>query len=308
MKMNETADTVGQFKENLTEEQFLASYHAGDYEKPSMTVDMLIFTVADEEASNYRRLPGKALKLLLVKRKEHPFLGQWALPGGFVRMNESLDDAARRKLREKTRITDVYMEQLYTWGDVDRDPRTRIISTSYMSLTDSSLLTTDPESNGLEGTWFTLSWQCVSESKKRLDNGSVHQHQYKLDLVNDTNTAGASLLLEKVSTGRNVRFSRTITESHGIAFDHAGIIGYGIERLRSKLDYTDIAFNLMPDLFTLTELQQVYEIIGGSELLKANFRRKITDKVIETNAYEKSAGHRPSKLFRFNPDWNATGE
>ena len=308
MKMSKIADVVGPFKENLTEEQFLANYHAGDYEKPSMTVDMLIFTVADEEASNYRRLPGKALKLLLVKRKEHPFLGQWALPGGFVRMDESLDEAARRKLREKTRITDVYMEQLYTWGDVNRDPRTRIISTSYMSLTDASLLAIDPDGEGLDGTWFTVSWQCVSESKTRLENGSVHQHQYKLDLVNAMDTAGASLLIEKISTGRTTRITRTITESHGIAFDHAGIVGYGIERLRSKLDYTDIAFNLMPELFTLTELQQVYEIIGGSELLKANFRRKISDKVIETNTYEKSAGHRPSKLFRFNPDWKATGE
>ncbi len=306
--MSKIVEPVGQFKENLTEEQFLASYHAEEYEKPSMTVDMLIFTVADEEASNYRRLPGKALKLLLVKRKEHPFLGQWALPGGFVRMDESLDEAARRKLMEKTRITDVYMEQLYTWGDVERDPRTRIISTSYMSLADASLLASDPEGKGLDGAWFTVSWQCVSESKTRLENGSVHQRHYKLDLVNDTGMVSASLLIEKTSTGRRVRISRTITESRGIAFDHAGIIGYGIERLRSKLDYTDIAFNLMPELFTLTELQQVYEIIGGSELLKANFRRKISDKVIETNAYEKSAGHRPSKLFRFNPDWNATGE
>jgi len=96
---------------------------------------------------------------------------------------------------------------------------------------------------------------------------------------------------------------RELIESNGIAFDHAKIIEYGIERLHNKIEYTDIAFNLMPELFTLTELQQVYEVILDTELLKANFRRKIAGKVIETDQYTRDVGHRPSKLFRFNPNW-----
>jgi hypothetical protein len=99
-----------------------------------------------------------------------------------------------------------------------------------------------------------------------------------------------------------------VIESHGIAFDHAKIIAYGIERLRSKVEYTDIAFNLMPKRFTLTELQQVYEVILDKELLKANFRRKIAAMVTETNEYTRDAGHRPSKLFRFNPNWTNVSE
>ena len=113
-------------KQGLTEEQFLARYDAGKYERPSVTVDMLIFTVTDEENQNYRKLPEKVLRLLLIKRGDHPYIGQWALPGGFVEMDESLDEAALRELQEETNIKNIYMEQLYTWGDIGRDPRTRL--------------------------------------------------------------------------------------------------------------------------------------------------------------------------------------
>lgn len=118
-------------RQGLTEEQFLTTYDASKYERPSVTVDMLILTVTEEEKKNYRKLPEKVLKLLMIKRGDHPYMGQWALPGGFVQMNESLDEAAGRELKEETNIDDIYMEQLYTWGDVARDPRTRVISASY---------------------------------------------------------------------------------------------------------------------------------------------------------------------------------
>lgn len=100
----------------LTEEQFLKSYNAGAYERPSVTVDMLIFTVMEQEQNNYRKLSEKSLQLLLIKRGQHPYLGQWALPGGFVSVNESIEDAARRELYTETNIDNIYMEQLYTWG------------------------------------------------------------------------------------------------------------------------------------------------------------------------------------------------
>ncbi|HOQ37684.1 MAG TPA: NUDIX domain-containing protein [Acetivibrio sp.] len=291
-------------KQGLTEEEFLSAYDASKYERPSVTVDMLVFTVTDEEKENYRKLPKKVLRLLMIKRGDHPFIGQWALPGGFVNMNESLDEAALRELKEETNIDNIYMEQLYTWGDVDRDPRTRVISASYMSLVDSSTLDIKASDDADDAKWFTVSCKMYQEQKTVTENGYVLQRWFRLTLSNDDDELYAIVKTEKTVDGKIARIKREVVESHGIAFDHAKVIQYGIERLRNKIEYTDIAFNLMPSRFTLTELQQVYEIILDTELLKANFRRKIADMVIETNEYTKDAGHRPSKLFKFNPDWD----
>lgn len=290
-------------KQGLTEEEFLKAYDAGEYERPSVTVDMLIFTVTDEEKKSYRKLPEKVLRLLMIKRGDHPYIGQWALPGGFVNMDESMDEAARRELKEETNIDNIYMEQLYTWGDVGRDPRTRIISTSYMSLVDSHTLDVKADDDADDAKWFTISCKLYQEQKTVTPAGYILQRLFKLTLSNEDEILSATVKIVKTVENRITKIEREIIESEGIAFDHAKIIEYGIERLRNKIEYTDIAFNLMPELFTLTELQQVYEIILDTELLKANFRRKISDMVIETNEYTKDAGHRPSKLFRFDPNW-----
>ncbi len=288
-------------KQGLTEEQFLASYDAGRYERPSVTVDMLIFTVTDRENKNYRKLPEKVLKLLMIKRGDHPYIGQWALPGGFVQMDESLEQAAQRELQEETNIANIYMEQLYTWGDVARDPRTRIISTSYMSLVDSAALDVKASDDADDAKWFTVTCKLFQEQRTVTAKGYTLQQLAKLNLSNDQDDLSAVIRTIKTVEGKAVKITQEVVESHGIAFDHAKIIEYGIGRLRTKIEYTDIAFNLMPKLFTLTELQQVYEVILDKELLKANFRRKVADMVIETNEYTKDAGHRPSKLFRYNP-------
>lgn len=290
-------------KQGLTEEQFLAAYDAGKYERPSVTVDMLIFTVTDEEKKNYRKLPEKVLRLLMIKRGDHPYMGQWALPGGFVEIDESVDEAALRELKEETNIDNIYMEQLYTWGDVARDPRTRVIGVSYMSLVDSSTLDIKASDDADDAKWFTVSCKLYQEQKTVTEKGYILQRLFKLSLSNEEDDLSATLKIVKTVEGKVTKTEREIVESNGIAFDHAKIIEYGIERLRNKIEYTDIAFNLMPELFTLTELQQVYEVILDTELLKANFRRKTADMVIETNEYTKDAGHRPSKLFRFNPNW-----
>ena len=290
-------------KLGVTEEQFLATYEASRFERPSVTVDMLIFTVTDEEKKNYRKLPEKVLRLLMIKRGDHPYIGQWALPGGFVQMDESLDEAALRELKEETNIGKIYMEQLYTWGDVNRDPRTRVISTSYMSLVDSSALSIKASDDADDAKWFTVSCRLYQEYKTVNDKGYVLQRLFKLSLSNDENDLSAIVKIIKTVEGKVTKVEREVVESNGIAFDHAKVIEYAIERLRSKIEYTDIAFNLMPELFTLTQLQQVYEVILDTELLKANFRRKTADMVIETNKYTKDAGHRPSKLFKFNPNW-----
>lgn len=111
-------------RNGLTEREFLEQYRAGDYERPSVAADMVIFTVTDEEADSYRKLPEKELRILLIRRGGHPFLGKWALPGGFVQPSETTEQAAARELREETGVDDVYLEQLYTFSDIGRDPRT----------------------------------------------------------------------------------------------------------------------------------------------------------------------------------------
>lgn len=290
-------------KQGLTEEEFLQKYDASIYERPSVTVDMLIFTVMDEEEENYRKLPEKKLKLLMIKRGDHPYIGQWALPGGFVSVKESIDEAALRELKTETNIDSIYMEQLYTWGDVKRDPRTRVISCSYMALVDSTSLDVKAGDDADDAMWFDIKYNIFEEKKTILEKGFISEKLVKVTLINDIDTLEATVKVIETYEGRSARVHREIVDSSGIAFDHAKMIEYAIERLRNKIEYTDIAFNLMPELFTLSELQQVYEVILGRELLAAAFRRKVADMVIETNQFTKDAGHRPSKLYRFNPGW-----
>lgn len=290
-------------RQGQTEADFLQEYDVSRYERPSVTVDMLIFTVTDQACENYRKLPEKSLKLLMIKRGDHPFMGQWALPGGFVSVDESVDTAALRELREETNIENVYMEQLYTWGDVGRDPRTRVISCSYMALVDSVSLQVQAGDDADEAKWFEVAYQVIREEKTVRAKGFRIEKQIKITLSDAVEALEALVNVVETVEGRVVKVEREIAAAQGIAFDHAKIIAYAIERLRNKIEYTDIAFNLMPERFTLSELQQVYEVILGRELLAAAFRRKVAHLVQETNQFTKDAGHRPSKLYRFNPQW-----
>ena len=287
-------------KQGLTEREFLENYRDDIYIKPSFTVDMLIFTVMDKETENYRKLPEKALKILLVKRGDHPYIGKWALPGGFVGIEESLDEAALRVLRAETNIEDIYMEQLYTWGEVNRDPRTRVISSSYMALVDSRALNIKAGEDETDASWFNVSYNIIEEKKTSVEKGYIYEQLVEIKLKNEAEELSAKV---KVTENLDGKIKRKLIESKGIAFDHGNFIEYAIDRLRNKIEYTSLAFNLMPELFTLTELQKVYEIIQGKELLAAAFRRKISNMVIETNEYTKDAGHRPSKLFKYNSGW-----
>ncbi|MFI8711043.1 NrtR DNA-binding winged helix domain-containing protein [Brevibacillus brevis] len=298
MKDNPSVNKQGQ-----TEQEYLEAYDVSQFERPSVTVDMLVFTVMDELEENYRKLSPKSLKILLVKRGEHPYIGQWALPGGFVTPGESLEEAARRELRTETNVDDIYLEQLYTWGDAGRDPRTWVISTSYMALVDSSSLQLKAGDDAEEAEWYRIEDRWLKETKTATIDGSITEKWLELRLVHEREELSATIKITKTVTGRTVRETREIVETKNLAFDHAKIIQYALERLRNKIEYTDIAFALMPELFTLSDLQQVYEVILGRELLAAAFRRKVADKVVETNQYRKHAGHRPSKYFRFNPEW-----
>ncbi|GAA4848808.1 NUDIX domain-containing protein [Paenibacillus vulneris] len=299
-------DLTRRDRNGITEQEFLQHYDASQYERPSVTVDMLIFTVMDKDQINYRKLPEKSLQLLLIKRGEHPYIGQWALPGGFVSVHESIEEAAQRELRSETNIDNIYMEQLFTWGDTDRDPRTRVISCSYMALVDRSALEVKAGDDADDAGWFEVTYQMFQEKRTLWEDGYEHERLMKITLSHEDDLLSATVKITEITRGRTRKIVREIVDTEGIAFDHAKIIEYAIERLRNKIEYTDIAFNLMPPRFTLSELQQVYEVVLGKELLAAAFRRKIAPMVVETNESTKDAGHRPSKLYRYNPFWNQT--
>lgn len=284
-------------RDGLTEREFLEKYRAEDYERPSVAADMVIFTVTDEAADSYRKLPEKELRILLIRRGGHPFLGKWALPGGFVQPSETTEQAAARELREETGVDDVYLEQLYTFSDIGRDPRTWVMSCSYMALINSDKLELQAGDDAADAAWFKVSYRLLREQKEMMEDGYVKTLEYELKLSGEEELSAVvarTLTVKTTSTSTEYK----IVSNNGLAFDHAKIIACAIERLRGKVNYTDIALHLMPELFTLTELQQVYEVILDKELLKAAFRRKVADLVAETDHYTENAGHRPSRLYR----------
>ena len=269
-------------KEYKNEAEFLKDYNPNDYDRLSLTTDILIFSVSDEVQENYRKLNKKHFSILLVKRDTYPFKDKWCLPGGFIKIDEDLEDAAFRLLKKEANIEDIYLEQLYTYGGPNRDPRMRVISTSYMALIDKNELHNKLPKNA---SWFNV---MVLEDKKSinitLDNG-LETIKFKIKKT----------LREKTTD----RYKYEIVENDKIAFDHPLIITSGISRLKNKIEYTDIVFNMMPEYFTLGELQQVYEVILGKKLLDPAFRRIIADKVEKTDKMKIGGGHRPSVLFRY---------
>jgi 8-oxo-dGTP diphosphatase len=211
-------------------------YDPARYERPSVTVDVVIFTLQERE-----------LHVLLVKRKHWPFEGHWAIPGGFVNMNESLELAARRELEEETGIRDIYLEQLYTFGEPKRDPRTRVISVAYIALVSADTQTLRVSDESTDVRWFAV----------RALPGPL-------------------------------------------AFDHDTILAAGLDRLRSKLEYTTLAFQLLPEVFSILELKHIYEQILGEDLDKGNFYRKIKDSnVLEDTGLRREGRGRPTSLYRF---------
>lgn len=295
---------MGQLDRNgLTEEQFISSYDIKAYEQPSVTVDIVLLTVSDHEADSYRKLPEKSLRVLLIKRKEHPYIGKWALPGGFVRIDETIEAAAYRELEEETNIEGIYLEQLYTFGDVSRDPRGRIISTAYMSLVDSGSIIAKAGTDAEEARWFEVKSEVIREDRVKTTEGFEENVCHKITLEAEETVLEAEIIVSRIFDGKKIEYKRIVKESGQLAFDHSMILQLAVERMRGKIEHTDIVFHMMPELFTLTELQKAYEVILDKPLLKANFRRKIAHMVQETDHKTSDAGHRPSKLFRFEPRW-----
>ena len=267
-----------------TEEEFLKAYNPKEFDQLSMTTDILLISVSDQEQANYRKTSKKMMSILLVKRDDYPFKDKWCLPGGFLDPNtETLEECAKRILKKETNLSNIYLEQLYTFDDLKRDPRTRVISTAYMALVDKKRLTDKINSNA---SWFDI---LFLEEK----NNTV-----KITLTNDETMINLSIkkILKEKTTDR---YEFKSIKNHEIAFDHDIVILSGLERLKNKISYTDIVFNMMPKYFTLGELQQVYEVILNKKLLDPAFRRIIANKVEKTDQIQTGAGHRPSALFKY---------
>lgn len=236
------------------ESAFLASYDATQFPRPSVAVDVVLLT-ADEAG----------LVTLLLPRKDHPFQGGFALPGGFVKMDESLDDAARRVLDEKIGLSRVFLEQLYTFGSPRRDPRTRVISVAYYAL---------------------VSRPRSAEARPPRDAAPVWG---RIEVPWEGETGGPVLVKQPEDGSAMV-----------LAFDHAHILGMAVKRLRGKLDYTPIGFQLLPERFTLLDLQTVHETILGRPVNKDSFRRRMlaSGQLEATGEHQQGAG-RPAELYRF---------
>ncbi len=199
----------------------------------------------------------------MIERQEHPNRGKWSLPGGFVGMDESLHDAAARVLQTKVGVSGIFLEQLYTFGQPDRDPRTRVVTVAYYALVDPNKLSF-------------------------LDDG----HQARLATI-DVPWSG--------ERGGKVQARDDDGKLLPLAFDHAEILGLVVQRLRGKLDYAPIGFELLPRKFTLRMLQTIHETILGRRLNKDSFRRRMiaTGLLSATGQLEKDVGHRPAELYRF---------
>jgi 8-oxo-dGTP diphosphatase len=240
----------------MSEAEFLESYDPGRFERPSVAVDLILMSVVEGTPA-----------ALLVRRDEHPHLGAWALPGGFVGIDESLDLAARRLLASKARMDAAYVEQLYTFGAVDRDPRTRIISVAYFAL--------------LPPMRFAAALKAAPE------------------------LALAELVVPwSGETGGPVEACSAEGQALPLAFDHADMLGLAVLRLRGKLDYSGVAFALLPERFTLRALQDVHEAILGTRLNKPAFRRRMLDsgRLEATGERETGASFRPAELYRCRAD------
>jgi len=216
------------------------TYNPKQFDRPSVTVDIVVFSIQKND-----------LKVLLIKRGVWPFKDMWAIPGGFIKMNEGLEIAAKRELFQETNVKDVYMEQLYTFGAPKRDPRTRVITVSYFALI-------NPE---------------------------------KIEKIQ----------LKAATDAKEVKWF-SVYSLPKLAFDHKEILNYALKRLRYKLEYSNAVLGLMPEKFTLTDLQKAYELILHKEIDKRNFRKKVLSmnvlKELKGEAMSEGA-HRPAQLYSF---------
>lgn len=271
----------------LTEAEFLAAYRAEDYPRPSVACDMAVFAVAREEADSYRQLPEPELRVLLIQRGGHPCLGDWALPGGFVRPGETVGRAAERELREETGLSRVYLRQLGVFSQPGRDPRTWVMSCAHLALIRGDRAPVQGGDDARQAAWFRV--RCPAAEGGRL---------LRLELTRGDTRLTAAVEYRGGAGGFGGPEEFRLAESRGLAFDHGLILGCALWRLRREAERGGLPFHLMPERFTLTELQQVYEVVLGRPLAKAAFRKRVAPLVEETEEYGERGGHRPARLYQ----------
>lgn len=296
------------------EQDFLAQYDIGAFERPSVAVDMAVFSVlgltgegeAVRSAENYRKLPEKKLKLLLIKRASYPYKDSWALPGGFCQKGENVSETAYRELKEETNVGSAYLKPIGMFGEEGRDPRGWIISNLYLALMDGEVCKLRAGSDAWEARWFQVVFSEKEMKRDIQENSAAIIKEYTLQLLcedEDTEPIQIDALIRerKCFQDYHETVEYEIVKNTGLGFDHAKLITCAVLKLRESVEEDGrIVFDLLPETFTLTQLQRVFEIILDRKLLVANFRRKMADYCVETEQIVEGAGHRPAKLFKRN--------
>ncbi len=259
----------------------------------SVAADIVAFTISSEVEENYRKLPEVTFNVLLIERDLEPFVGTWALPGGFLRDNETLEQAARREFQEETGVSEGYFEQLFTFSEVDRDPRERVISCTYLALI-KERQTLYADTDASDAKWFRVSYQLLKVEEQ--------SYLYQLTLTNAETTLRTTLRKKHLVSHSQLEEVIEIVDTE-LAFDHGKVLAMAIERLRGKLEYSMLAYELLPKAFSIKNLQQVHELILDKKLLDANFRRKIMPQLKESSASVIPLGHRTAKLYEFDREW-----
>lgn len=266
-------------KEGLTLEQFLNRYKPGDYERPSVTVDSVILSVKEDYST---------LKVLLIQRGNHPYIGDWALPGGFINIDESAEDAVSRELKEETGLEANYLEQLYTMSAPSRDPRMRVISIAYMALT--KITSVKAGDDASRAVW------CDIKLNKSTEND---------ELVIENQDCGIYIKYKVKGSIKEFLRNRKECEVEAVsemklAFDHVFIILMALERLKNKAKYTNVMFSVAEKMFTLPDIQALYSLMVNGKVYGKSFRDRIKPMIEDTGYKAKSiVGNKVSKLYSY---------
>ena len=301
-----------EYKLSEDERAYLDNYRIEEFERPSVAADMAVFAIMKQEEGaenssgrkNYRKDPELELKLLLIRRAAPPFQNAWALPGGFCRKGESTLETARRELREETGIKAAYLKPFEIFSEPGRDPRGWIISHGFLTLIDGEKYRIRAGTDAWEAGWFSVSVE-KKELCREIQEEQAHiRNAYMIKLTcrkKNEIVLKAEITEDRQFENYHETVEYEIAHSEGIGFDHAKIILCAFLTLKKEVNENGRPiFDLMPEKFTLAELQRAFEIVQNKKLLVANFRRKMAEYVVETDEIAEGAGHRPAKLFRRN--------
>ena len=293
------------------EREYLENYNIEQFERPSVATDIVAFAVMqDGEQSNIRKLANRELKLLLVKRSQFPYKGAWALPGGFLRPGETIEETAKRELLEETGVENPFLHLAGVYSEAGRDPRGWIISNSFISLINAENCSLRADTDAWDAAWFCVKLQSDNTSSDdSTSTTKMIKHTLTLsfdsassdsNIKGDENIEIKAIVSEKsTKKGHNHVSNYQIVDSGELGFDHAKIIVQSLLELRDMMEYDlRIAFDLLPEAFTLAQLQSTIEKVTDKKFLSANFRRKAYDYVEETGEVIEGYGHRPAMMFR----------